>query len=42
MCYSKENILLIPNLSLKEDSVNIDYFIALKYKEGYHYEKVIH
>lgn len=42
MCYSKENILLIPKLSLKEDSVSIDYFIALKCKEEYHYEKVIH
>jgi len=42
MCYSKENILLIPKLRLKKDSVSIDYFIALKCKEGCHYEKVIH
>ena len=42
MCSSKENILLIPKLSLKEDRVSIDYFIVLKCKEGYHYEKVIH
>ena len=38
MCYSENDILLVPKLGLKEDGMNTDYFIALKCKEGCHFD----
>ena len=39
MCYSENDILLVPKLGLKEDGLSTDYFISLKCKERYHFDR---